>query len=281
MCIIIVKPKGNELKKETLEICFTNNDDGAGFMWYDDEKHLVIGDKGYMTFERLWTGLKSKGFVEDEAISPERGVVLHCRIATHGGIQPALTHPFPITSEEALLRSLNWEYKWGLVHNGVISGVSDWNNKQESDTFAFVKAYLADEKVLRLINHEPFVKILTFNLRASNKFAIFTPEGDLVLIGNFLRGLDGNIYSNSSFQQKLYRYSVNRWGGGYKDYTYPSSHGVSIKLTESVGKLLTECHTAAKSCAECQSYIFTATAPIATAHYCSLHKKYLSRTTHG
>ena len=193
MCIIIVKPEGNTLTKDTLETCFINNDDGAGFMWFDDDKGVVVGDKGYMTFPALWTGLQRKGFTDGDVLTPERGVVLHCRIATHGSVQPALTHPFPVSDEEGLLRSLNWEYGWGLVHNGVISGVSDWNNKQESDTYAFVKNYLADEKVLRLINHEPFVKLMTFSLRTSNKFAIFTPEGDLVLIGNFLKGQDGNI----------------------------------------------------------------------------------------
>jgi hypothetical protein len=277
MCIIIVKPKGNELTKETLEICFDNNDDGAGFMWFDSDRGLVVGDKGYMKFAALWAGLERKGFTEGDVLTKERGVVLHCRIATHGSVQPALTHPFPLTEEEPLLRSLNWEYEWGMVHNGTIPGVSDWNNKNESDTFAFVRDYLSDEKVLSLINHEPFVNILTFNLKASNKFAIFTPDGDLVLIGSFVKGQDGNIYSNSSFQQKITRYSVNRWG--YQGYNVGARGPVTYRLTKSVGKLLTECTTQDEDCASCECYVYTSTAPIATAHYCSIYKTYLTTST--
>ena len=48
MCIIAIKPKDIDLpSKEYLENCFINNDDGAGFMYTENNKVKIY--KGYMT----------------------------------------------------------------------------------------------------------------------------------------------------------------------------------------------------------------------------------------
>jgi len=278
MCIIIVKPEGNTLTKKTLENCFTNNDDGAGFMWYDKEREIVVGDKGYMSFQHLWMGLERKGFVTDEAVNAKRGVVIHCRIATHGGVQAPLTHPFPITANDTSLRLLNWEYGWGLAHNGTITGVTEWNSKTDSDTLAFVREYLADESILNMLDHEPFVKFFTFSLKASNKFAILTPVGNLILIGNFIKGQDGNIYSNSSFQEKVVRYQTNNWGRGrvwdVKTQTYIDPPKTE-RLTPEMGKLLLDCTLEAVNCATCARYAYYPSSVVGNNHWCVLHRKYL------
>ena len=50
MCIIIAKEKYGRLPSEKeLKNCFTNNSDGAGFMYVKNGK--VVIDKGYMKYE--------------------------------------------------------------------------------------------------------------------------------------------------------------------------------------------------------------------------------------
>lgn len=272
MCIIVVKHEGSILAKETLETCFHNNNDGAGFMWLDEDKQAVVGDKGYMSFKDLWRGLERKGWINSEGdVHAERGIVLHFRLGTHGTTTAPLTHPFPISAEENDLRLLNWESDWGMVHNGVISGMIDYNNKKNiSDTMIFVRDYLADEKVLSVLDHGPCVRLMFMGMRASNRFVFLNSKGELILVGNFVRGQDGNIYSNSSFQQKVQRYNTYRMNGSRIN---PAAYGT--KLYPSDGKLVASCPKPGP-CSDCQQYTFYPQGTVASSkHWCDHFRGYL------
>jgi hypothetical protein len=52
MCIIAFKPRKVHITRRILKNCWDGNDDGAGFMWAeDDELHIR---KGYMTFKSFY-----------------------------------------------------------------------------------------------------------------------------------------------------------------------------------------------------------------------------------
>jgi len=268
MCVIIVKPKGNTLAKETLDICFHNNDDGGGFMYYDPASAQVIGDKGYMTFHSFWNGLQKKGFADDKEVTAEHGMILHCRIASHGTITASMTHPFPISAHLNDLKRLNWEAECGVAHNGTISGVSDWKDKTKSDTMAFVMEYLADRTVIDMLKHPGCAKLFTFSWKSSNKFAILTNQNELILIGNFVKGQDGNLYSNSTFQAKTPKYTYGNgwnWSGSHSSQTV--INGSTPKLVPAQGKPA-DCTVVTASCAICTFYKFYPNSASKYAHYC-------------
>lgn len=53
MCVILVKERGIELPtKDILESCWKRNPDGAGFMFNDCDKVVIM--KGFMTFEEFY-----------------------------------------------------------------------------------------------------------------------------------------------------------------------------------------------------------------------------------
>lgn len=290
MCIIVIKHEGNTLTKETVETCFHNNNDGAGFMYFDEERKAVVGDKGYMTVDRLWEGLKRKGWIDaEDRITAERGLVMHFRLGTHGSNTAPLTHPFPISSSEADLRLLNWEAEWGVAHNGVIGGMVDYNSKKNiSDTMVFVKDYLADDRVLESLDHGPCVKLMFMGMRSSNKFAFLNSEGQLILIGLFYKGQDGNVYSNSTFQQKVVRYNTYGWGRTREPATttpqtqYPTpAVPYPNKLVPSDGKLLDSCGSISTSCAECRDYQYYPYQAAVHRHYCFKERGYLLNLIKG
>jgi len=52
MCIAILKPDGENIKKDRLDNCFFNNDDGAGFMYAKDG--ILHFFKGFFKFKDFW-----------------------------------------------------------------------------------------------------------------------------------------------------------------------------------------------------------------------------------
>ena len=54
MCIIAYKPKGQALpSKETLQMCWNNNEDGAGYMFANDGRVWI--SKGFATFDKFYS----------------------------------------------------------------------------------------------------------------------------------------------------------------------------------------------------------------------------------
>jgi hypothetical protein len=122
MCIAILSPKGTQLSKETLNICWLNNFNGAGFMYNDDNNklHTVKEMKDFDKFYSKYADIRDK--------FPNSTMVLHFRISTHGVINRTNCHPFKVNN------------KLGFVHNGIIREVE--KDKKYSDTNMFNRTVL-------------------------------------------------------------------------------------------------------------------------------------------
>lgn len=213
MCIIVYKPSGNKLpNKQILETCFTNNSDGAGFMY--SHKGEVIIKKGFMDFSSFDEALNDTLKRIDETKTP---MVLHFRITTQGGVNQACTHPFPLSKNMEDLRKLDFRTNIGVAHNGIISltseygggyyGYSSAKNKviDYSDTMTFITDYLS------LIIKSPKYYKDTDTLElieklADSKLAILDGSGHCELIGKFIKD-NGIYYSNETYKPRVYSHS--------------------------------------------------------------------------
>jgi len=131
MCVIAVKKRGVALPNgDTLRACFDANPDGTGYMVArGGQVHIR---KGFMTLDDLLADLKTFN------VSKRDALVLHFRIATHGGISKATTHPFPVAASYKTMRLLNQSVDLAIAHNGVLD--LDSGSDKASDSMALAKA---------------------------------------------------------------------------------------------------------------------------------------------
>jgi hypothetical protein len=92
--------------EEDIRAGFELNSDGAGIAWFET-KTRVKWIKGLKTVEELLAALDGKPLP----------LIIHCRMASAGGSDLRLTHPFPINTSAAPL-SLQGEAKSVIAHNG-------------------------------------------------------------------------------------------------------------------------------------------------------------------
>jgi hypothetical protein len=186
MCIAIYKPEGVVLSKETLEICFKANSDGAGYAYV--EAGALHVKKGFFTFAAFWDE-----FQKDET----KQAAIHFRIKTHGKINADMCHPFSVTSNLA------------FIHNGVISGLSDID---KSDTYLFneeVVQPLVAQYGRRAI-HNPVIKDLIEERIGYSKLVFLDASGRYEIY-NEVKGYwdSGAWFSNTSYKvtKPIYNYS--------------------------------------------------------------------------
>ena len=187
MCVICVSPKGvrqpsvSEIKK-----MFHRNPDGAGYMYARDGKVHI--HKGYMDLEEfLWV-------LRQERFTAEDSVVYHFRISTQAGVNPAMTHPFPLSNQREVMKALDVQCGCGIAHNGIIRLTSDPDEKEYSDTALFIANYMS-----RMVKspddlHDSHILEVIGSLIRS-KMAILDGSGFVATVGEFFndRGL---LYSN-------------------------------------------------------------------------------------
>lgn len=185
MCIIVYVPENTQRPPiETLEECWRTNSHGAGFM-YAEEGKLVI-KKGFMA---------EKDFFKAWKKIPEKvAVVAHFRIRSHGDISAALTHPFIVNKQCA------------LVHNGILSiMVPKEVDKTESDTSYFVDAVLGKLQ-------PDWYKIGAYKflveqyLGSGNKLVVMDAAGHVEIFSEKSGTWDEGIwYSNGGFRKYVQR----------------------------------------------------------------------------
>lgn len=179
MCIAIMKPEGKIIPKKTLQLCYENNPDGAGFMFAQD-KELII-KKGYFDFEQFYKAYKKHEHLKN---------VIHFRIKTHGKINKSNCHPFNINNSI------------GFVHNGIISNYGD---DIKSDTVRFnqqVLQPLVDKWGNLALFHNPVTQLIESTIGYSK--LVFLDRHDNHHIMNEQKGEwhKGVWYSNSSYKPK-------------------------------------------------------------------------------
>lgn len=195
MCIICVSPKRvRQPNVTTMRRMFQNNPDGAGYMVAHDGK--VIISKGFMNVDEYIEAIRAEHFTAKDP------VVYHFRISTQAGVNPQMTHPFPLSNRIEHMKVLDVECSCGVAHNGVIRLTTDRNNHEYSDTALFIANYLSliirepgdlkDERVLKLIHR-----------LAGSKLAIMDGDGYIATVGEYINQ-KGLLFSNASFETDTY-----------------------------------------------------------------------------
>ena len=191
MCIICVsKPGVRQPSESAIRAMFRRNPHGAGYMYARGGKVTI--HKGFMNLGDYLNAIR------DERFTAEDSVVYHFRISTQAGVNPEMTHPFPLSNQPARMRALDLTCRCGIAHNGVIRLTTDPTNTRYSDTAIFITDYLARMicKPADLRNQALLDRVYYM---ARSKFAIMDGGGHIATIGEFIndRGL---LFSNRSYE---------------------------------------------------------------------------------
>lgn len=180
MCVLLyIPPMIGVPDDDTLRECWEANPHGAGFAY--TTKRAVAWQKGFETFEEFLYAFKA-------AKIPARShVLIHFRIATHGGIVPHLTHPFPTAGD---LFSLSGSAPSVVAHNGILS--VPVASELHSDTSSFTcQAYRA---LMPFTGHDWARHAITSIVRGSRVMEL-TPFGP-VFFGETWKERGGVYFSN-------------------------------------------------------------------------------------
>ncbi|MDO4364128.1 MAG: hypothetical protein Q4C99_06340, partial [Clostridia bacterium] len=193
MCIAIYSLKGTDIPSEDiLKTCFLNNPDGAGFAFNKGGKVHIV--KGFMDYKGFIAAFKK---YDAEFGFKQRGVLIHFRIATHGGVNVGCCHPFPISSNEKQLKKSKTISDYAVIHNGIIFLTAD-KKSPLSDTMLFIRDYLTKIGSNRNWFYNKKNTELIYEL-INSKMAILNGNGDITATEGFHKGADGNYYSNCSY----------------------------------------------------------------------------------
>ena len=221
MCVAIYKPAKVKLPSlDILRQCWETNPDGAGFALptLDNPRHAFHIRKGFMTWEAFEKAVHDFRLAECEG-----DLLLHFRIATHGGISPGNTHPFPVTEEIKYLKHTNILTNSVLIHNGVLPikpGCDDI-----SDTMELCR------RLSVFTGKLPEALKLLDGFIGGNKIALMLP-GKVHLAGRWTK-IDGVYFSNTHWQ--------NYWG--FEDNLfYPDEYELGL-LKQNI-------------CPDCESPVF-------------------------
>ena len=190
MCVIAASRAGvPQPTIRQLETCFRHNPHGAGYMYARDGKVTI--HKGFMTWKDFYNAVTQEQFT---AADP---VVYHFRIATQAGINPEMTHPFPLTPKLEHTTRLDLTCPVGIAHNGIIR-MTSCPGSHYSDTALFITEYMT--KLIRKRADVSDEDILTMiDLLTNSKWAIMTGAGDIETVGRFIHEPNGLIFSNGTY----------------------------------------------------------------------------------
>lgn len=192
MCIICVSKKGIEQPTtERIRTMFENNPHGAGYMHVKNDR--VIIHKGFMGCDEFLRQLETENFTADDV------VIYHFRISTQAGVNPEMTHPFPLSGVTDHLKALDVECACGIAHNGVIHMTSVPGKTDMSDTALFVQKYVPH--ILRTPEdlRNPECMTILKELIGYSKLAILDQSGYVATVGYFITEKDGLMYSNNTY----------------------------------------------------------------------------------
>lgn len=200
MCVAIVA-ESKLPDHKTLIKCEDANPDGGGIAWLDEESHLVRWKKGLSATE-------INDLIEAKDIRPP--CFIHFRIATAGGKDQSLCHPFPVTrrvstelegtAARVLMHNGHWDGWSTRLLFGVISKESGKMPAGKwSDTRAM--AYLVGRYGDQMMDLIP----------AANKIATLDKTGKVVTSG-FFTERDGIKYSNMSWDYRSVRPKIVQTG---------------------------------------------------------------------
>lgn len=110
MCLIIASPMNDRISNDIIEDAANTNSHGGGVAWLDQSTKTIKWKKGLKKDEVL-------AILDGPAKATPH--VVHFRIATHGGVQDGLCHPFSIDERASV--ETEGEADSVLFHNGTVS----------------------------------------------------------------------------------------------------------------------------------------------------------------
>ena len=199
MCVIVYKPAGKTLSKDTLEKCYRANPDGIGIMRFADGEI------------KQWQGLGTDGIDQllDEIV-PTLGdaeYALHFRWATTGSVKVDNCHPFPSATHGGL-----------LMHNGVLNGAKGLTIVgDETDTAAYIRQYFDTTK-------DPLGKEGLPEL-GNNKLLWLDPTGQFWFYNykDWVLHSDGCTYSNLRWQYAPAKATKTYYSGSQQQNLFPNN----------------------------------------------------------
>lgn len=218
MCVAIYSPANNNVPSIAyLKTAWTSNPDGAGFAYNTNDGRVRIL-KGFMTWDAFWKTFKD---YSNKYNFYKRGVLIHFRIATHGGVNPECTHPFPLVSDEGYMKKTESIADYAVIHNGRISLTSSetYSKDKMSDTMIFIQKYLAKLASNARWFNNPTNMELIYDL-IDSKMAILNGRGEIKCTSGFTKDEDGNYYSNDTYKvprvkTTTYYNSASNYSGKY------------------------------------------------------------------
>lgn len=207
MCVIVYKPENEKITYKNLEKCFTQNPDGAGIMFPNAGKVVIV--KGLMSWKEFKDKIARLNAVYNFEARP---VVYHFRIKSAGDKTAENTHPFRINKELA------------YCHNGTIN--IETNKKGESDTSAFCRLVL--KRLDQNVFDSPSVRYLLSGCLRTDKMVFMNGRGDIYIVNEKLGTKRGELwFSNTSweYERHSYTYTTQTIGmisrqGRYGEYCF-------------------------------------------------------------
>lgn len=187
MCVICASPKGvRQPNLFEIKRMFDRNPHGAGYMYARDGKVYI--HKGFMTLSDFSRALKNEHFTAKDS------VVYHFRISTQAGVNPEMTHPFPLSNQGEFMKALDVQCGYGIAHNGIIRLTSNRFESEYSDTALFITKYMS--RMLRNqddLHDKHFLEVIEDLI--NSKMAILDGTGYIATIGQFYND-HGLLFSN-------------------------------------------------------------------------------------
>ncbi len=197
MCLISYAPEGKDKYSEefinAVKNGATNNKDGYGYMYWLPDGNKIYFNKKFLSIDNLLIELKEKN------LPIESKLAIHSRTGNKGLKDTFNAHPFTVSDEISDLYEIEGStQKPTLVHNGTffISG----NTNIHSDTYNFIKGFLSVPEITGLLKRDKqkFMEIFDVKM-GTNKLVVFYPDGQSVVIGNFLED-NGYFHSNICYK---------------------------------------------------------------------------------
>ena len=206
MCVILAcdKKTGKPTKQMLIE-AENMNDDGGSIAWIEGKR--VRWEKG-LKAKQIWKIVKKK----------DLPMVIHFRIATHGGVNKALCHPFPITDKVELFTSGKADEV--LFHNGIWSEYSKYAlTAVVQHKIKFPSGKMSDSRAMTwLVSH--FGKSILNLMGDGNKMCVLNKDG-IEYYGKGWAKVDGIKCSNDLFDNTY---------TNYNDDTYDSNENKQTSL---------------------------------------------------
>ena len=232
MCIAILKPDGENIKKDRLDNCFFNNDDGAGFMYAKDG--ILHFFKGFFKFKDFWNS-----YVKNVVKNGNPMTAIHFRIKTHGKTNVNNCHPFKVNE------------KLGFIHNGIINMVKQ--DDKRSDTAMF------NELILKklpdgFIRNMAIVNLIEESI-GSSKLVFLDNKGQFLISNESLGKWDNNVwYSNTTYKYRYTYYKQPVYGYAYGTDSYLKQKGKKKKKKDKISLIPGVSHT---TCTMCKAPLLT------------------------